>query len=196
MVRLIGIVGAAGAGKSTVALHLQDEYGAKRIRLADGLKRMLCAVGLTEEQVDGNEKLQPVALLCGKTPRWAMQSLGTEWGRKLIGEEFWVNVTVMAATREWMENPDLLIVIDDVRHANEARAIRQLGGQIWTVRNPNIEPDFTWRGRLRRLLRIDPPVHSSESEWRTIKADHVLRNFSTLDSLKGKVDHVMRNHGE
>lgn len=187
MVRLIGIVGAAGSGKSTVAQYLQTHHGAKRIRLADGLKRMLRCIGLTDEQVDGREKLQPVALLCDHTPRHAMQTLGTEWGRRLIGKDIWVNIAVMSVTREWMDNPEQLVVIDDVRHANEVRAIRELGGEIWVVRNPRVEPSFDWRARLRRLFRLDPPVHSSEVEWRTIKADRMIPNIGTVANLHATV---------
>jgi hypothetical protein len=188
MVRLIGIVGAAGAGKSSVATYLQEYCGAKRIRLADGLKRMLRCLGLTHEQVDGSEKLQPVALLCGKTPRKAMQTLGTGWGREMIGNDLWVNIAVMSVTREWMNNPDQLIIIDDVRHANEVAAIRELGGEIWTVRNPRVEPDLSPLARFARLPIIrwitgEKVVHMSEIEWAAIKADRVIYNVGDLPAL-------------
>ena len=39
---LIGIAGAAGAGKDTVANHLVQHYGYTVYKFADPLKRMLC----------------------------------------------------------------------------------------------------------------------------------------------------------
>ena len=77
---LIGLVGAAHCGKTTVAILLSREHRYVRLRFADTIKDMLRVLGLSDEQLDGNLKEVPTDLLYGKTPRWAMQSLGTEWG--------------------------------------------------------------------------------------------------------------------
>ncbi|WP_298357495.1 deoxynucleotide monophosphate kinase [Rhodoblastus sp.] len=126
--RLIGLCGAAGSGKSFAAAHLEDAHDFNRLRFAAPLKKMLRALGLTEAEIEGERKEQPCGLLCGKTPRQAMQWLGTEWGRKLIGAEFWVNA--------WGELADDLlanqcaIAVEDVRFANEAAAIWKRGGLL------------------------------------------------------------------
>ena len=42
---------------------------------------MLYQLGLGEAHIEGALKEVPCELLGGKTPRYAMQTLGTEWGR-------------------------------------------------------------------------------------------------------------------
>ncbi len=46
----------------------------------------------TEDKIEGSLKAKPCSLLAGKTPRHAMQTLGTEWGRNCIGDGFWINL--------------------------------------------------------------------------------------------------------
>ena len=81
---VIAITGQAGSGKTTIAKHLELEYNYVRVRFAEVLKDMLLALGLTEEEINGDLKEKPCSLLLGKTPRHAMQTLGIEWGRNLI----------------------------------------------------------------------------------------------------------------
>ena len=87
--RLIAFCGYMGSGKSFAADYLIEKYGYTRVKFAGPLKDMLHTMGLTEEEIEGGDKDKPSDLLCGRTPRWAMQSLGTEWGRECIGENLW-----------------------------------------------------------------------------------------------------------
>lgn len=127
---VIGLAGPKGSGKSTIAdvLHV---HGA-RYRFADGLKRMLLALGLTAEQVDGPDKDKPCDLLGGCTPRYAMQTLGTEWGRDTIASNLWVN----ACMQQIAASDAPVRVIDDVRFANEAEAIHKRGGVVIEIMRP------------------------------------------------------------
>lgn len=132
---LIGLSGAAGSGKSTAAEYLTEEYGYRRLRFAaplkDAMRRILRAACLDnhtiERMIEGDMKETPHPALMGKTPRHAMQTLGTEWGRNCLHGDFWVNLTqyaiqsMPAGTR---------IVIEDVRFDNEAAMVRSLGGKI------------------------------------------------------------------
>lgn len=70
------------------------------------------------------EKAQCLPIFGGRSARHAMQTLGTEWGRECIGPDFWC--------RAWLATlPDAPAVIaDDVRFANEARAVLDRGGVI------------------------------------------------------------------
>jgi hypothetical protein len=129
--RIIAFVGLAGSGKTTAAMHLTNNHGYRRLRFAEPLKAMLRALGLGSEEIDGSLKETPSPLLCGKTPRWAMQTLGTEWGRELIGEDFWQNL--------WLDRAadcldlDGRIVADDCRFGTEAATVRRLGGTVVRV---------------------------------------------------------------
>lgn len=128
MTRLLAFTGPAGSGKSTAAKHL-ELFGYRRIRFAGPLKRMMRALGLSDEQIEGSLKDLPTDLLGGKTPRFAMQTLGTEWGRNLLGENFWVGIWERNAA--WYLNGLLQrVVVDDCRFQNEAEAVHRLGGKI------------------------------------------------------------------
>jgi len=63
----------------------------------------------------------------GKSPRQLMQTLGTEWGRQLIGEDVWVNIMRNRIQREADELErkkdynGLVVIIPDVRFDNEVK---------------------------------------------------------------------------
>ncbi len=58
------------------------------------------------------------------TPRYIMQHLGTEWGRHIHGEDFWVDMW-----RNKIQDIER-VVCDDVRFKNEAAAIGSSGGFV------------------------------------------------------------------
>ena len=103
-------------------------------------------MGLSREQVDGVLKETPSHLLCGATPRRAMQTLGTEWGRNMIGPDVWVRLT-MHRVDELLAS-GVNVIIDDVRFDNEAEAIRERDGQLITLSRG---PTPATAGRLRTL---------------------------------------------
>ena len=138
MIRLIGFCGPIGSGKTTAARVLERVCGFERMRFAEPLKAMLRTLGLDESQVDGDRKETPSALLCGRTPREAMQTLGTEWGRDLIGEDLWVHAWAWRADEALVAGRS--VVVDDVRNVNEARAIWARGGKLIGLERPGVMP--------------------------------------------------------
>lgn len=125
---IIGLTGRMGSGKSTAARILAEQHDYVILPFAAPLKHMLRALGLSEDEVGGRHKERPSPLLNGKTPRHAMQTLGTEWGRAHMGEDFWFNLWARAAA-------DVLdhggrVVADDVRFVSEAEPIRLMGGIV------------------------------------------------------------------
>lgn len=159
--KIIGLMGFMRSGKSTLASML-DHYGYKRYRFAAGLKAMLRSLGLTEAQVDGDQKEVPCELLGGKTPRHAMLTLGTEWGRHLIHGDLWVRALMLQIINE------PFVVIDDVRFPNEAEAIWQRGGVIWQMT------------RVEAGLNSD---HPSEAGQLAITPNLIIENNGDLADL-------------
>lgn len=131
---LVGFCGRAGAGKSAAAQILVERYGYRRVCFAGPLKAMLAALGLSAAEIYGPLKEQPCALLAGRTPRHAMQTLGTEWGRDLIDRDLWL--------RAWAREVDAIldagrgVVVDDARFPNEAKALRDRGGLLVRIVAP------------------------------------------------------------
>lgn len=179
---IIGITGPLGGGKTTLANILVEQHGYHRYRFAGILKDMIEVLGVSRDQIDGKLKNDPDdKLLCGKTPRWAMQSLGTEWGRKCIGEDIWVNATMEKINRfRVSRRVPTYIVIDDVRFPNEVRAINAAGGFIVKIhgRDPN-ETEWDSKGWLTKLFSKKP--HLSEIYWSKIIADHTIFNGPDMD---------------
>lgn len=125
--RVVALTGPAGSGKSTAANYLVRHRGYERVKFAGPLKRMVAAMGLSDEHIEGSMKEAALDMLCGKTPRHVMQTLGTEWGRKCIGEDFWVRLWLRDASVRLFSSR---VVVDDCRFPNEAAAVRSLGGII------------------------------------------------------------------
>lgn len=135
-----------GAGKSTLADALCNNYQFERVKLARVLKNILRFYlrdqGLTnfeiESMIEGSDKNKPSRFLGGKTPRHAMQTLGTEWGRNCMGENFWVDAFINYVRQIRREGRS--VVCDDVRFPNEFDRIVADGGFMVKITRPEIAP--------------------------------------------------------
>lgn len=168
---VVALSGVAGSGKSTAAQYLVDIQGYTRVRFAGPLKAMMTALGFTKDDTDGEAKDRPHDLLCGKTRRHAMQTLGTEWGRRCIGEDFWVGLW-RAAANEVIETGGR-VVCDDCRFPNEAATVRKMGGDIYRI---------IGRGGI---------AGGHESERLDFIPDVVIENDADILALWSKVDEAL-----
>jgi len=118
---VIGITGPAGAGKSTLAAYMSIAYGFERLDMALPLKMMLWELiehygpGDADRWVFGDKKDSPCPVLGHQSPRYAMQTLGTEWGRDCISTDLWVNTA-----RNQIAATTSNVVIENIRFDNEA----------------------------------------------------------------------------
>lgn len=162
--RIIGLMGAEQAGKSTVAKYLRAQ-GFETVSFAGPFKLMLEVLGLSPEQLHGSEKEVPTDKLCGKTPRHAMKTLGSEWGRRHIGDDIWVKALRDQLIGIECIEPGGLYVIEDVRFDNEVRMIESLGGEIWLIRRQDVEPRVGLFADFLRFFGFLPRLHASQTGW-------------------------------
>ncbi|MBB2818960.1 UNVERIFIED_ORG: hypothetical protein GGD59_002205 [Rhizobium esperanzae] len=172
---VVAFTGVAGSGKSTATRYLVDRHGYTLVKFAGPLKDMMRAIGLGEDDIEGSDKELSNSLLCGKSPRHAMQTLGTQWGRDCIGEDFWINLWKDTAERTIAHGGR--VVTDDCRFPNEAQAIRRLGGDIFKIEG---------RGGI---------AGSHVSERGCGDHDLVIANGGELDELYETVEEALRRFG-
>lgn len=179
--RLIAFTGKAGAGKTTAAQALVERFGYVRIGFADPLKAMLAAfldqVGVHPETVHsmlhGDLKNAPAGYLAGHSARHAMQTLGTEWGRRCMRGDFWIEAMRQRVGR----SPAQKFVIDDLRFDNEAEFVRVNRGLVFEVRDgtsPSAQAHESERGIARDLvdgiIMNDRDEHFANQVCRAVRA--------------------------
>lgn len=139
MMHIIGLYSAVPqSGKTTVSRALANR-GYERVSFAATLKGMLIAMltdmGYTKAQAAKLAYVDKETVLpaLGVTPRYLLQTLGTEWGRTCISSDLWLRVwQIKIQHKVTVERRDRFVV-DDVRFANEAELVRSLGGEVWKV---------------------------------------------------------------
>lgn len=203
----------AGAGKDAAADFLVKTHNFVRVALADPLKR-ICqdAFKFSDDQLWGPStsrnahderypRAQPPEFL---TPRYALQLLGTEWGRHCY-HNVWIDYGLHVARRlqeggcyydqktglrPWSSVGDSLVkaktdvVFTDIRFFNEFHAIRAAGGKVVRV-SRQVPKNFN--DGLNSS-------HQSEVElvsWEDEKFDYVLQNSGTLHQLELLVHRMM-----
>jgi hypothetical protein len=176
---IIAFCGCAGAGKTTAAKRLVKAHGYVRAPFAAALKAMLAALLRLQradedeiaELIDGAAKEDRCHYLAGISARRAMQTLGTEWGRA-IDPDFWVRV--------WRASlPDAgRIVVDDLRFANEANAVHDMGGLVVGIDRPDA-----------RRLDARAAAHASEA-LAGVAPDRVIVGGGPFENLWEQVDEL------
>ena len=180
MVRVIGLSGYARSGKDTVADILVRDYGFTKLSFAQPMRDVLYALNprVNFSEYDELQRLQDVIDVhgwdnyketeYGDEIRELMQRLGTEVGRQMFGEAFWV----LAAEGIMMNllNEGKKVVFTDVRFPNEAEMIGEYNdAQVWRVRRPGVFP---------------ANGHASETAMDDYEFDAYIDNNGTLEDLE------------
>ncbi len=163
---IIGMAGRAQHGKTTLSKclleHLKEVEGltVEIMPFAAMPKRMLLTLGLNHDQLFGNSKEKPTTLLGGRTPRFAMQSLATEWGRNLLYNEIWVDAWEREVSDAVVKRRIQVIIVDDLRHIPELIRLREMGAIVCEVYRPGIMPQTLWGWAKHWFKQLT--AHSSE----------------------------------
>ena len=183
-VTIVGLSGWARSGKDTAADHVVEKYGYTKFSFAAPMKEAMYRLN---PRITVNE-LPNTALRVGidvygweglkeRSPdvRGLLQRFGTEVGREMFGEDFWVDYALNSI-------PDgAKAVIADVRYPNEADAIRKLGGKVVRVRRNGV---------------VAANEHPSESALNDYEFDVVLDNDRDIGALHLLVDSVIEGLGK
>lgn len=166
--RLIGLTGANGAGKDTVASMLaglirSSDQKTAVLAFADALyEEVAQAFGVTVERLKHRTTKETPSfefrlVECKdeafrnrfemelwrehRSPRQILQWWGTEY-RRAQQPDYWVQ-RLQDKAAEMAAAGITHIIVSDVRFADEAAAIRTMGGQIWRVHRPSLQATGT-----------------------------------------------------
>lgn len=177
----VGLIGAAGSGKDTVANILASGWAYKRVAFADPVRQALLNLDPLVPVPTFEGTMVRVSALVNnlgwedakrRSPeiRTLLQRLGTDVVRS-IAPNFWVNFATRVATDVVLcgQTP----VFTDTRFQNEVDMIRANGGIIIRV--------------VRDGLINEAAGHVSEQLWSTVDADLTIYNYDTLPILADNV---------
>jgi hypothetical protein len=171
----IGLSGWAKSGKDTVANYLVENYGYKKLSFAEPMRESLLRLNPLVPYMQSEIRLATAVRHMGwedlkrinPEVRELLQRFGTEVGREMFGQNFWVDLAISKI------QPGDKVVFADVRYKNEADAIRNLGGPVVRVARDGVGPANN---------------HSSEHDLNTYDFDLVVANNGSLDDLWTFID--------
>lgn len=180
---IIGLSGYARSGKDTAADHLVDKYSFTRHSFAAPMKEAMYRLNpIVSADKIGVFKYKDLVNAYGLDKakdsypeiRRLLQVFGTEVGRDMFGEDFWVNLALNNAKED-------KVVISDVRFKNEANAIKAAGGQVWRINRHGVGPVTD---------------HPSEVDLDSYAFDYIIDNdFSVLD-LNNVIDMILEKNND
>jgi len=182
--KLIGLMGAAGSGKSTAARHLVKKHGFVELTMAGPLKDLCADVfGWNRDALDELEykEEQDPKLPDGWTRRRVLQYVGTECFRH-IDTDIWAKQVLRTMDDVWNtdEAAYIPIVISDVRFPNEFKLIHNNGGIV--VRVERTDPGFV--GTAAK--------HASEDALAEFTPDYVIRAEFGVDRVQAATERMVQ----
>lgn len=187
MARLIALCSAVPrSGKGTVAdilCDLWDEeykcyYKSTDLCFAEALKEMLEPIlrHIKNRKYYEYEAKTEVIPEIGKSYRQLCRTLGDSWGRKMVGEDFWVNT--WERTFNVIDPRMNLVTCSDLRYRNEYNKIRSIGGEIW----------FIHRSQAMKSATKEDWEHNSENNIKPEECDRIIYNdYETIDELRNVI---------
>lgn len=125
---IVGITGAAGSGKDTLAEMIKND-GWERLAYADALKHVcMDYLGLSYDDVYTQEGKAKFNEFWGMTNREILQKVGTDAMRNGFHKNVWIKIAELKLKE--MLSSGKKVIVTDVRFDNEAELIESLGGCV------------------------------------------------------------------
>ena len=175
---IIGLAGAARSGKDTAGAYFVARHGYERRSFADAVRTAALAIDPYVATRASTRRLTDLVAAKGweaakELPdvRRLLQRVGTELGRDLFGADIWVDMATKGL------HGGERVVFTDVRFANEAAAVRRLGGIVVLLERPGAG------------LAGQEGAHASEVI--DFDVDATVANDGDLGDLHDRLDHLL-----
>lgn len=189
--RLLGLMGLAGAGKDSVADILVTLAPMDRRAFADALRIEIADafgidVRVLQDRALREKPLSQLALSrCSdlgfivwakelyREPSVSPRRIMRRWGdwRRWQRADYWLTRAEQARVAAIFDGHQAQLWTD-VRYPNEANWVRSRGGMLWRIVRPGLEQDRS---------------HDSETAADRIEADATILNAGSLDELRMRV---------
>ncbi len=191
---IIALTGKKGCGKDTVANYLGEKYGFVNYGFADPIKEVGKIVfGFNDEQLEGCLK-DTMDNFWGISPREFFQNFGTGIAQFEFPKYFpnmyrnndkrviWVKVFEIWYLKKINENPDLKVVISDLRFIHEYEYLKKMDTYFIRIKSDKYgSKKFT--------------EHISEKELDFLEdneLNYVIENNGSKEELFDLVDSIIR----
>ena len=174
LANIVGITGKKYSGKDTIG-NILKKYGYVQLAFASSLKEACKAIfHFEDDQIHGENK-DVIDEYWQTTPRSILQYVGTELFRDrlailipFIQKDIWVKSVEKQIIEMRKNNPDVKIVITDVRFQNECELISKYGGDMI---------------RVNRQMLNNSDSHSSENQLNELTVNIEISNDGDIEEL-------------
>lgn len=188
---IIALNGKKGSGKDTMANYMCEKFGFVNYGFADPIKdvgRIL--FDFTDEQLDGCFK-EVEDKFWGIAPRDFFQKFGTDIAqfefpkyfpglfRKHDSRAIWVRIFDFWYSKKLRENPNLKVVISDLRFKHEYEYLKKMDAYFIRIKS-------------HRNMGENFASHISETELDDIEFNNEVENNGTIEEFYEKIDGLLK----
>lgn len=214
--KLIGLKGQIGSGKTTASIYLEEKHGFKCIALADCLKEFVALItGWPLSFVSGNDptlrndRETLVHPHFNMTCRQLLQYIGTEIFRHKISNTFWIDVLKRRIEgkepqRKYSNHGNLLhncliLLLNDEKHYINPLAViitnimREKWWDVWTgsmiLNRVEFSTHYSELSRAPGIIITDIRFKNEADEFKDITILRLVRDNTTHNVSKSVVNH-------
>jgi len=182
---LVAFHGLPGSGKDTAANRLIEAGGWSKVSFAAPVKRGLSAMlNIPMEDIENPILKNQADYKFGRSIRYMLQALGTEWGRELIADDLWIQIAKESIDHQFKQGMN--VVNTDLRFDNECVAMKAMGGYVVHIIRPrNVNGDISLKTGLHE--------HASNAAIPDEFIDYTIRNDGSLEEFQTVVTEIIND---